>query len=403
MIEISAEDWSPPDRLGPGSVSIVVPCMNEELTIGEFVDWSREGLRAAGVEGEVLIVDSSTDRSPAIAREHGATVLSVPKRGLGRAYIDAIPHIRGEWVIMGDCDLTYDFRILDPFIERLRAGDEFVMGTRTRGHIEAGAMPKLHRYFGMPITTWIFNRIYGAHFSDIHCGMRAMTLDALRRMHLQSQGWEYASEMILKAKKLGFVASEVPVRFYADRDGRESHHKRSGWTSPWLAGWNSLRVMFLYAPDFFTLLPGLVLFAIGAVLTALLAGGPVTIGGVGLNLHWMLLGMVLATLGFGAFQLGVLARVHYGFDPRFSARALSLLSYDRGVLGSFLLGVAGLVPNALLLVEWLRSGLRLHSLDYSAVFGLTLMMLAFQLFTFTLLLHIIGTEQRTAAQVRKRA
>ena len=399
MIETTPEDSSAVDRLGPGSVSIVVPCMNEEVTIGEFVDWALEGLRAAGVEGEVLIVDSSTDRSPEIAQEHGATVLAVPKRGLGRAYIDAIPHIRGEWVIMGDCDLTYDFRLLGPFIERLRAGDEFVMGTRTRGYIESGAMPKLHRYFGMPITTWIFNRIYGARFSDIHCGMRAMTLDALKRMQMQSQGWEYAPEMILKAKKLGFASSEVPVRFYADREGRESHHKRVGWTSPWLAGWSGLRVMFLYAPDFFTLLPGLVMFVIGAILTAVLAGGPVTIGGLELNLHWMLLGMVLATLGFGAFQLGVLARVHYNFDPRFTANALRLLSYDRGVLGSVLLGAVGLVPNALLLIDWLRNGLRLHSLDYWAVSGLTLMMLAFQLFAFTLLLHMIGTDRRATDPV----
>jgi hypothetical protein len=110
----------------------------------------------------------------------------------------------------------------------------------------------------------------------------------------------------------------------------------------------------------------------------------------------MLLGMVLATLGFGAFQLGVLARVYYNFDPRFTARALSLLSYDRGVLGSLLLGVIGLVPNVLLLIDWLRSGLRLHALDYSAVFGLTLMMLAFQLFAFTLLLHIVGSDRRLA-------
>lgn len=400
MIEVEGGTSPVPDQLGPGSVSIVVPCMNEELTIGEFVDWALEGLRAAGVEGEVVIVDSSSDRSPEIAHERGATVLSVPKRGLGRAYIDAIPHIRGEWVVMGDCDLTYDFRVLGPFLERLRAGDEFVMGTRTRGHIAPGAMPKLHRYFGSPATTWIFNRIYGTHFSDIHCGMRAMTTDALKRMQLRSNGWEYASEMILKAKRLGFVTSEVPVRFYADREGRESHLKRSSWTAPWLAGWNSLRVMFLYSPDFFTIVPGLVLFILGALTTTALAGGPITVGGVGLNLHWMLLGMVMTTLGFGALQLGVLARVHYDFDPRFSAGVLRRLSYNRGILGSFLLGAVGLVPNVLLLIDWLRHGLHLRSLDYSAVFGLTLMVLAFQLFTFTLLLHIVGEEPTTGRRRR---
>ena len=106
------------------------------------------------------------------------------------------------------------------------------MGTRSKGYIEPGAMPKLHRYFGSAATTWIFNRIYGTHYSDIHSGMRAMSLDAFRRMNLQSQGWEYASEMILKAQRLGFRSTEVPIRFYKDREGRESHLKRGAGPHP---------------------------------------------------------------------------------------------------------------------------------------------------------------------------
>src|SRR5688572_23880363 len=184
-------------------VSIVVPCLSEELCIGECVDWCLEGLRKAGVEGEVLIVDSSTDRSPEIAEAHGARVLRVPKRGLGHAYLDAVPHIRGDYVIMGDCDLTYDFRELADFVAKLDEGYEFVMGTRMKGSIEPGAMPALHRYFGTPLTTKILNFIYGSKYSDIHCGMRGMTLAALRKIDLQSTSWEYASEMVLKASVLG--------------------------------------------------------------------------------------------------------------------------------------------------------------------------------------------------------
>ena len=184
---------APIQRRIKGFVSIVVPCRNEELTIGEFVDWCWQGLGAAGAEGEVIIVDNSTDRSPEIAREHGARVIHEPQRGLGRAYVAALPHIRGDYVVMGDCDLTYDFRRLAPFLTALEQGAEFVMGTRLKGEIEPGAMPKLHRYFGTPITTWILNRLYRQRFSDIHCGMRAMTIEALRRINLQSPGWEYAS------------------------------------------------------------------------------------------------------------------------------------------------------------------------------------------------------------------
>jgi hypothetical protein len=374
----------------PVEVSIVVPCLNEELTVGEFVDWCLEGLAEAGVSGEVVIVDSSCDRSPAIAAAHGARVIAVPRRGLGQAYIDAIPHLRGEIAIMGDCDLTYDFRELGGFIEAIRSGHDFVMGTRTRGAIEPGAMPALHRYFGSPLTTLAFNLIYGTRFSDIHCGMRACTRAALERMALESSGWEYASEMILKARKLRMRTTEVPVRFWKDREGRESHLRRGGWRTPWIAGWESLRVMFLYAPDFFLLRPGLGMLALGLVLAGALTGGPFTALGVGFNLHWMLLGVVIATVGYSAVQLALLARVFYDFDPRNTDRLLGALTYNRGVATSGLLILAGLLPNAVLLARWVSEGLHLPSIQYSSVFGLLLLILGCQTFGFTLLLHMIA-------------
>lgn len=375
-------------------VSIVVPCLNEELTIGEFVDWCVEGLAAARVNGEVLIVDSSSDRSPLIAAERGARVIRVPLRGLGRAYIDAIPYVRGEIAILGDCDLTYDFRELQSFIAAIRGGHDFVMGTRTKGEIEPGAMPALHRYFGSPATTLAFNFIYGTRFSDIHCGMRAITREALQRMELESHGWEYASEMILKAHKLRMRTTEVPVRFWKDREGRQSHLKRGGWRTPWIAGWNSLRVMFLYAPDFFLLRPGVVLLVLGLLLAGALAAGPFVALGIGFNLHWMLLGVVAATVGYSLVQLALLARVFYDFDRRFTDRLLTRMTYDRGMLASALLLLAGAVPNALLLGHWLGNDLHLSAIQYSSVFGLLLVVLGFQTFGFTLLLHMIGRRSR---------
>ena len=161
--------------LGSVELSIVIPAMNEEVTVGEFIEWCKEGLKRAGVAGQILIVDSSTDNTAKIVLEHGGEVLRTPKRGVGRAYIDAIPYIRGKWILMGDADLTYDFRELAPFVEEFRKGAEFVMGSRFRGSIEKGAMPRLHRYFGTPLTNWILNRIYHSNYSDIHCGIRGVT------------------------------------------------------------------------------------------------------------------------------------------------------------------------------------------------------------------------------------
>src|SRR5688572_3720052 len=271
-------------------LSIVIPALNEQLTIADFVEWCLAGMKAAGITGEILIVDSGSDRTTELALAGGARVLRTPKRGLGRAYIDALPYIRGKYVLLGDCDCTYDFRELAPFVEKFRGGAEFVMGSRFRGYIEPGSMPPLHRYLGTPVTTFILNVIFGSRFSDIHCGMRGITKAALERMELRSQSWEYASEMVLKSVHMQLPTAEVPIRFLKDREGRLSHHKRSGWFSPFHAAWINLRAMFVYGANFFLYRPGLVLVFVGSLLTFPLSFGPITIGPIIFNLHWMLLG-----------------------------------------------------------------------------------------------------------------
>jgi hypothetical protein len=374
---------------GPVELSLVVPALNEAITVGEFVAWCRQGLEAAGVTGQILIVDSSTDATPDIVLAAGGEVLRVPKRGLGRAYIDALPYIRGRWIVMGDADLTYDFRELAPFVEQFRAGAEFVMGSRFRGSIEAGAMPPLHRYFGTPLTTWILNRIYRSRYTDIHCGMRGLTRAALERIDLKSQSWEYASEMVLKAARLGLRIAEVPVKFYKDRDGRMSHHRRAGWLSPWIAGWINLKVMLVYSPDSFLLAPGLLLMAGGLLLSTMLAVlGPVTVGGIGLNLHWMLLGVTCATLGYSCLQVGIVARIMHGLRTGIAGPVQRWLAYDRGMILAGLAVAGGLVLVGRLGWHYVQGGMRLESISYAGIFGLLLILLGFQTFGFTLLLEM---------------
>ena len=383
------EHLTPPGAiLEPIELTIVVPALNEEITVGEFVDWCKEGLARAGVRGQILIVDSSTDRTPEIVLAHGGEVLRTPKRGLGRAYIDAIACIRGKWVIMGDADLTYDFRELTPFVEAFRNGAEFVMGSRFRGSIEKGAMPGLHRYFGTPLTTWILNRIYGSHYSDIHCVMRVLNRSALYRINLKSQSWEYASEMVLKAARLKLVTAEVPVRFYKDREGRLSHHRRMGWLSPWLAGWLNLKVMLVYTPDSFLLKPGITFTLLGGLIACVLARGPLTIGGVGFSLYWLLFGVTCVTLGYSSIQIGVLARVMHGLRPESLNRLRRVLSYDNGMLLAGASVLAGLVLLGTLVYHYLHSNFRLFEISHPAIFGLLLLIVGFQTFCFTLLLEM---------------
>jgi glycosyltransferase involved in cell wall biosynthesis len=381
----------PEDDVDDPEVSIVIPALNEALTITDFVQWCHEGLAEAGVQGEILIVDSSTDETPALALAGGARVLRVPKRGLGRAYMDAIPYIRGRWVIMGDADCTYDFRELAPFVQRFREGFEFVMGSRWKGSIESGSMPALHQYLGTPVTTWILNRLYASKFSDIHCGMRGITRDALVRMDLRSQSWEYASEMVLKSVHMELRTSEVPVRFLKDREGRVSHHKRLGWFSPWQAAWINLRAMFVYGSDFFVLKPGFVLMVLGLLITVPLSLGPIDLGPFTLSLYTMLLGFAAVVIGLQGFFLGCIAQVLFDYTGAAKRRWLRLFPYTRTALlaaSLVTLGVALVVP---LLVRYIGNDLQLGAPDetqnHLAVLGLTCAVAGFQIFTFMLVLH----------------
>src|SRR5256714_8329792 len=382
---------------GPVDVSVVVPSLNEEITVGEFVDWCRQGLERAGVRGQILIVDSSTDKTPDIVLAHGGEVLRTPKRGLGRAYIDAASYIRGQFIIMGDADLTYDFRELAPFVEAFRKGAEFVMGSRFRGSIEKGAMPGLHRYFGTPLTTWMLNRIYGSRYSDIHCGMRGLTRSAFERIDLKSQSWEYAGEMVLKAARLKLGTAEVPVKFYKDREGRYSHHRRMGWLSPWIDGWLNLKVMLVYTPDSFLLKPGILLATIGALISWALATGPITVGGVGFSLYWLLFGVTCVALGYSSIQIGVLARVMHGLRPQSLWRLQQILDYDRGMLLSAGCVLAGIALLSTLVHHYLNSEFKLFEISHPAIFGLLLIIVGFQTFCFTLLLEM---AQRVAPEHR---
>ena len=381
----------PADDAESPEVTILIPAANEELTIADFVGWCHEGLRKAGAAGEVLIVDSSSDRTAELALAGGARVLKAPRRGLGRAYIDALPYVRGKYVIMGDADCTYDFRQLAPFIDAMRSGTEYAMGSRWKGSIESGAMPALHRYVGTPATTWILNRLYGSHFSDIHCGMRGITRDALCRMGLSAQSWEYASEMVLKSVRMRLRTTEVPVTFYKDRDGRLSHHKRSGWLSPFSAAWINLRAMFIHGAEFFLFKPGIGLLALGLLLTLPLSFGGITIGPVTFNLYWMLIGLTLSVLGLQSIYFGCLARVFLDYTGEARRYWQRKFRYTKAVVSSGLLFTLGFALSVAVLVHYVTHDFSLpnpsSALDHLGIIGLLFMIIGFSTFCFTLVLH----------------
>ena len=284
-------------------ISVVIPCLNEEEAVGRVVEQALDGIRRSGRPGEVIVVDNaSTDRSAEVAAAHGARVVSENRRGYGSAYLAGLAAAQGEYVVMGDADETYPLQELAPFVDRLEAGDDLVIGSRFEGTIHGDAMPFLNRFVGNPILTGMLNLLFGVKVSDAHCGMRAIRKDALPALDLHSTGMEFASEMVFKAYRRGLTVSEIPIDYYP-RVG-ESKLNRFG------DAWRHVRFMLLYSPSWLYLYPGAALLLLGLVGMLALATGPVDVFGRTWQIHTMLGFVALTLIGAQVIQLGVFARTY---------------------------------------------------------------------------------------------
>jgi len=293
-------------------LTILMPCLDEALTIERCVEKAQAFLRHHGIDGEVLVADNgSRDGSQALARRLGARIVDVPERGYGAALRAGIAAARSEFVIMGDADDSYDFAALLPFVEALRAGHDLVVGNRFKGGIAPGAMPWLHRYLGNPVLSFLGRAFFGGRLGDFHCGLRGFRRQPMLRLQLVTPGMEFASEMIVKALQAGLRITEVPTTLAKDGRDRPPHLRT------WRDGWRHLRYLLLYAPRWLFLYPGIVLSLIG--LTQLAASQLFVPGEVPwpVGIHTQLLAAAFAVLGWQTvlFAMGaVLARHLAGLD-----------------------------------------------------------------------------------------
>ncbi len=324
-------------------LTILMPCLNEAETLAVCVDKATGYLASSGVQGEVLIADNgSTDGSQQIARDHGARVVDVPAKGYGSALLGGIDAANGRFVIMGDADDSYDFEHLDAFVERLRAGDQLVMGNRFRGGIEPGAMPPLHKYLGNPVLSAIGRLFFRSPIKDFHCGLRGFDRAAMQSLRLRTTGMEFASEMVVKASLGGLQLSEVPTTLRKDGRSRPPHLRS------WRDGWRHLRFLLIFSPRWLFLIPGAVAFFLGLIGTAVITFGPFVIGSVGFDLSSQVYLAALTVVGYQAILFAILTKMyaqHEGFRlPRGRsfdrlAERISLESSALVGVGLFLLGL----------------------------------------------------------------
>lgn len=356
-------------------VSVVLPCRNEEETIGACIEKIKRVFADEGINGEIIVSDSSTDKSPQIAESLGARVIRHGREGYGVACLEGFKHAKGKYVVVGDADDTYDFREMPKFLKPLREGCDLVVGTRIKGRIMPGAMPWLHRYVGNPLLSWLLNLFFHTNVSDAHCGMRSFTREALEGMNLKTAGMEFASEMIIMAAKRKLRMTEVPITYYP----RRGKSKLNSFSD----GWDHLRLMLLYSPDHLFLLPGFLLFTAGLFLMILLLKGPARILGLNWYIHPMVLGSLLTILGYQIILLGLYAKTYAvatGFEEydRLAYFFRKNITVEKGSIIGLVLFTAGFAINAKILYTWIATGFGELSEMKSAIFAMTLTVVGVQ-------------------------
>ena len=387
-------------------LTVVMPCLNEAETVAACVTKAVRFIADSGITGEVVVADNgSTDGSQRLAEEAGARVVQVKDKGYGNALMGGIVAARGEYVIMGDADDSYDFSNLMPFLTELRGGADLVMGNRFKGGIAPGAMPKMHRYLGNPVLSFVGRLFFRSPIGDFHCGLRGFRRDSALRLGLQATGMEFASEMVVKATLANQKITEVPTTLAKDGRSRPPHLRS------WRDGWRHLRFLLLFSPRWLFFAPGLVLFVAGLVIGAVIAAGPLKVGGVTFDVDTLVAASAMVVIGFQAVLFWLFTQVYAGSEgflpeePKVQ-RLLGNLSLERGLLAGAAIGLAGLVGLIFSLTYWQAN--KFGQLNYEHALRLmvpsvTALVVSCQVILGTFFLSILGIKQTRHTPIGARA
>ena len=374
-----------------------MPCLNEAETLATCIRKAKNFLSENLIKGEIIVADNgSTDGSQKIAKEMGARVVHVTQKGYGNALQGGFEAAQSPYIVMGDADDSYDFSDLMKFINALDEGYELVMGNRFKGGIMPGAMPFLHRYLGNPVLSWIARLFFKSNIEDFHCGLRGFKKDALTRLNLRTTGMEFASEMVVKATMKNLKITEVPIILYPDGRTRPPHLRT------WSDGWRHLRFLLLYSPRWLFFYPGLIMVAIGILLSALLIGEPVSVFGVILDINTLMYAAFLTIVGVQSVLFSLFTYV-FGVNADLLPKDKSIEKYldylelEKGIIAGISMILLGFASSVGALVYWSqnffgeidpRISMRL------VIPGAVLFTLGFQMLFASFFLSILNTKRK---------
>jgi glycosyltransferase involved in cell wall biosynthesis len=379
-------------------LSIIIPCLNEARSLPACLQKAASFLQINHIDGEIIVADNgSHDDSVIIARQHHVCVVIEQEKGYGNAVMAGVNAARGEYIIMGDADDSYDFSAILPFLILLREGCDLVIGNRFRGGIEKGAMPFLHRYIGNPVLSFAGRLFFHIRLGDFHCGLRGFSKNCFTRLELRTTGMEFASEMIVKAALSGLKIEETPVVLYPDKRGKPSHLRT------WRDGWRHLRFLLLYSPRWLFLIPGITLMILGLISSVSLITGPLRFFGKTLDIHTLVYTSGFILLGFQFISFYFFTRIYavtHGLVPRqeqFMDNFNRFFKLERGILSGILLLIAGIYLNIKSFLYWKHTGFgNLNPVKVLrwVIPSMTLMLLGVQLIISCFYLSILAIKSK---------
>jgi glycosyltransferase involved in cell wall biosynthesis len=380
---------SQPGRGNSIDVSVILPALDEERTIGECISRIQKVFRENAINGEIIVSDSSTDRTAEIAESLGAIVIRTERTGYGNAYLTAFTHASGRFIVMGDADNTYDFYQIPNLMAPLKEGADFVIGSRFKGVIHAGSMTFLHRYIGNPLLTWMINIIFHTRFSDSHSGFRAITREALDRLPVKTGGMEFASEMLVMASKEQLNIVEVPIDYYPRQTPSKLHSFADGW--------RHIRFVLLMKPLPFIAIPGFLFSLIGLFLmTFFYIQGEIESS----HLHAFILGAILMMGGIQVVLSGFLMKTYsviHGYEKK-QGIIEKLMKYHNLelflVLGFFLIS-AGILLGLDIFLRWISTNFGFLSEISTAIISLVLIVTGLQIFLFAVFQSMMLLNENT--------
>jgi len=371
-------------------ISIILPCLNEELTIGDCLDSIKKIIKKDNLNAEIIVVDNgSIDKSQEIIKQKKVKLVKENKKGYGSAYLRGFKEARGDYIFIADSDGTYDFHEIPKFINELKKGQDFVIGNRFSGNIEKNAMPWSHRYIGNPVLSQILRFFFKTKIKDSHCGMRAITKKAFEKLNLKTTGMEFASEMVIKALKNKLKIKELPI----------SYHKRKGSSklNSFSDGWRHLRFLLLHSPNYLFLFPGLFLIIFGILIMSLILLNKLILFGIQFQTHPMFIGSILVILGYQLILTGIFAKIYLHNYLKEKDKKLEklfrFLSLEKSILIGFILSLTGVLIYLNILIIWVNKNFgELNTINIS-IFALTFIVLGIQTIFAGFFFSILGIER----------